>query len=628
MINPRSLHALALAVGLLGGVLVGCGTKPASCTNCAGCCDSKGTCQTGTANDVCGSAGNVCSACQVSTSCKLGLCVANSNGTGGGTGGGTTGGGTGGGTTGGGTGGGTTGGGTGGGTTGGGTGGGTQPMQATITELANGTLTDGTCVELHGVVMSAVFADGDDTFTTDAGTRMARSAFYLSEKNLTTTAPFTGVEVVVDIGQVAPTTSPGDDVTVAGIVRTNFGHPTLRLIASCAQFTKVGTTTMPAPAVVTIASIGQSGGSSGCPVTGAAWVDGTDARGYDGTLARFTAGSVSAPRDTFGQFEVADGTGSKLQVANTLGTTVAPTVGQVVTSITGFGQFSFCRRKLRPRDNAEVVLAAVVTTCGSGGRADHLVISEISVTPTPGEFVEIFNPTASSLDLTDVYLYNATFAATDGGPGCKYAFQPTGGACGDAFGDFNLRFPAGATIAPSEVQVVALTGANAYCATYGCSTGAAKPTYEISPPTGDDATVPNMRGVWDLNAANFPDGGVQGGFGFLTNGSEDLVLYSWNGSASTVKDIDYVVWGTSLGVRTDKTTYAGYSADTAASSQVPAPGAPTVTQSIQRVCLNEGTETHTAGNGITGHNETSENLANDFLLLDKTPMVLAPNAAP
>jgi len=629
----RNLHALALVVGLATGAVlaVACGTPSHTCpSSCTGCCDTTGTCQLGTMNTACGSSAQLCISCQPSTHCSVGLCVPDGTGgsTGGGTGGGSTGGGTGGGATGGGTGGGATGGGTGGGATGGGAGGGTT--QHTITEVANGSLTEGQCVEVRGVAMSPPFSDNDDTYTPDGGVKLNRQGFYVSEKNLTTTVPFSGVEVVLDIGQTTPSVVPGDDVDLIGIVHTNFGHQTLRLVAGCSQVSKLGTAATPAPAQVTLAGIGQSGGSTGCPVTGAPWVDGADARGYDGTLARFTNGTVSAPRDTFGLFEVSDGLAplSKLQVANTLGLTLAPNLGDSVSSITGFGHFSFCRRKIRPRTDADVSLVPVVTTCGSGGRADHLLISEISVTPTAGEYVEIFNPTAAVIDLTNVYVYNATFNAADGGLGCKYFLQPSGAACGDAFGDFNLRFPPGALIGPSELQTIAVTGAVNYCFTYGCATAAAKPTYEIAPPTGDDFTVPNMGGAWDPNPANFPDAGFQGGYGFLTNASEDLVLYSWDGTSSTVRDIDYVVWGASLGVRTDKTGIAGYTADTPVASQLPAPGAPAVTQSIQRVCLNEGAETRGGGNGVTGHNETSENLTNDFVLRDKTPKAQTVGAVP
>ena len=89
-----------------------------------------------------------------------------------------------------------------------------------------------------------------------------------------------------------------------------------------------------------------------------------------------------------------------------------------------------------------------------------------------------------------------------------------------------------------------MTSAANWCATNGaCAAG--KPDFEIPPPaTGcaaltDDATVPNMEGRWDnTNPQTFcnappPGGGANAGpFGFLTNASEDMVLFTWDGAAA------------------------------------------------------------------------------------------------
>jgi hypothetical protein len=51
-------------------------------------------------------------------------------------------------------------------------------------------------------------------------------------------------------------------------------------------------------------------------------------------------------------------------------------------------------------------------------------------------------------------------------------------------------------------------------------------------------------------------------------------------------------------------------------------------QSMQRVCLNEGTETLAAGNGLTTHNETSENLATTFVIANPTLKAATVGALP
>ncbi len=75
--------------------------------------------------------------------------------------------------------------------------------------------------------------------------------------------------------------------------------------------------------------------------------------------------------------------------------------------------------------------------------AERLLLTEIVVTPTGGEFIEIFNPGAAAVDLSDVYLTDATFA---GGNVFYYNIVTGSDAGGGGFGDFHARFPDGAQI--------------------------------------------------------------------------------------------------------------------------------------------------------------------------------------
>ncbi len=250
--------------------------------------------------------------------------------------------------------------------------------------------------------------------------------------------------------------------------------------------------------------------------------------------------------------------------------------------------------------------------CGAGATADHLLINEVSVTPTEEEFVEIYNPTAAAIDLTQYFLYGATFVAPDGGTSCHYRDIVTGAQCGGAFNDFSLQFPAGAMIGPGVVQTIAMSGAADYCRDVAPCDGGVFPTYEVRlTGNADFANVPDMRGFADV------DGGAN--TGLLTNASEDLVLFRWDGVAATVKDVDYVIWGTNLQVRTDKTGISSYVADTPVASQRPLAGTAALTTSWQRLCTNEGAETKSAGNGLTFHDETSEPLDTTWTLTAKTP---------
>jgi hypothetical protein len=102
---------------------------------------------------------------------------------------------------------------------------------------------------------------------------------------------------------------------------------------------------------------------------------------------------------------------------------------------------------------------------------DHLLITEFAVTPTAGEFVEIYNPTDQTIDLSNYYLTDATFP---GNPPAYYYNTVTGNGGGGTFADFNARFPAGATIAPGAYQTIALNGSNNFMTAYGVA-----PTYEL-----------------------------------------------------------------------------------------------------------------------------------------------------
>ena len=73
-----------------------------------------------------------------------------------------------------------------------------------------------------------------------------------------------------------------------------------------------------------------------------------------------------------------------------------------------------------------------------------------------------------------------------------------------------------------------------------------------------------------------------------------------------VQDVDYFIYGN--GPRTSKTGIGTYLADTAVGSQISMDAGTSPTTSYQRACYNEQNETKTGGNGITGHNETSEPL--------------------
>lgn len=235
-----------------------------------------------------------------------------------------------------------------------------------------------------------------------------------------------------------------------------------------------------------------------------------------------------------------------------------------------------------------------------------LLISEITVTPTAGEFIEIYNPNTTSVDLTHVYITDATFAGSN-----TYYYNIVTGANagGGTFGDFLARFPDGASILPGEYQTISLAGSEDYVTTYGTI-----PTYELYEDSSSADAIPDMlEGI----AGSINN---QGGF---TNGGEVAILFYWDGVSDLVTDLDYVVWGDKAEA-VDKTGVSIDGPDLDADTSTYQNDTPIADQdvvatlshlggdSFQRRDLNEGLEIISNGNGSGGADETSEDLSNTW----------------
>ncbi|MCW5805774.1 MAG: lamin tail domain-containing protein [Deltaproteobacteria bacterium] len=217
--------------------------------------------------------------------------------------------------------------------------------------------------------------------------------------------------------------------------------------------------------------------------------------------------------------------------------------------------------------------------------AAALLLTEVVLAPTAGEFVEITNPTAQTVDLSTYYL-------SDSG---QYFRLPAGAPTMDA-NDFIVKFPAGAMIAPGATITVAIDTAANFTTTYGIA-----PTFSIASGT--------MTGIAASGAAT------------LTNGGEPIVLFQWNGQADLVRDVDIVLAGvpSAANLLADKSGVAidGPDADTTPSTYatdartIPAQAAaPASGKSTKRVRFPAGHQLATGtGNGLDGTDETSENTA-------------------
>ena len=235
----------------------------------------------------------------------------------------------------------------------------------------------------------------------------------------------------------------------------------------------------------------------------------------------------------------------------------------------------------------------------------HLLIGEIVTRPSGGEMIAIVNPTSAAVDLSDYFisdshLYYKIASST---------FTTSSGS------DFAARFPEGASIGAGERRVVALANASGAEMSFASFYGR-KPDFELRPTANgaeDDPSVPNMR-----SAQASPSIGVNGS---LTDGGEPVVLFVYR-TGPRVFDVDYVFYGVKGAANppVDKTSIAidggadeRYADDTPAALQSVA-AAPPEGSSLCRCKAAETGERATMGNGLSGHDETSEDVGAAFAI--------------
>lgn len=214
----------------------------------------------------------------------------------------------------------------------------------------------------------------------------------------------------------------------------------------------------------------------------------------------------------------------------------------------------------------------------------EVLISEVRVSPSAAEFFELHNPGGSPVDLSWVYVadYPAYHQITTGGG------APTSA-------DFRLRFPAGTEIAPGGYVTVSLESAAHFDSEYGLT-----PDFDLNESI---QAAPAMEGEYTGSAS-------------LSNATEMLVVFYWDGASDLVTDLDYIAWGSTTqhmdktGVVAGSSTYAD---ETPPASQdtpkSPEDGA------LSRCLIGEGAEATSGGNGVGGDDETSEDFSETFQLL-------------
>ena len=283
------------------------------------------------------------------------------------------------------------------------------------------------------------------------------------------------------------------------------------------------------------------------------------------------------------------------------------------------------RRTVGPVAGSLVLSLIACIVAGSARAADHLLLTEFAVTPTAAEFVEVYNPTGAFIDLSNYYLSDFVLAASTD-PAQNYWRIVNGTLIPDpAFpNDFLARFPDGASIAPGQTIVVSLHDDAGFSAEWSSDELPVTADFELA----DDGETDGVPAMIDPGPELVGVPLIQSEAG-LSNAREVVVLFHWDGESDLVQDVDIVQWSDSgpdfttlspnkTGQATDgpdaDATATFYQPDTAPALQDLAfPGQHDFGLTVTRVDFNEGNETLTGGNGILGHDETSENYSATWL---------------
>jgi MYXO-CTERM domain-containing protein len=270
--------------------------------------------------------------------------------------------------------------------------------------------------------------------------------------------------------------------------------------------------------------------------------------------------------------------------------------------------------------------------------AQKLLITAVASTPTEAEYIAIYNPGNTAVDLHNYFLADTS---------TYYLITGTPAATGTS--DFIAQFPPMSTIGPGQTQYVAVGGAE--CFKSACPTAATPvvnfggfgfyPDYEIATnlaTTKTSMSVPDMiaqftgaigntHGLTNVSASGTPP---------TWTGGEPVILFYWDGqAASPVVDIDYMVYGVvssgNAGVNKTGLTVGAvtYNADHPAPNDkdhIALSFVGDVTVTCRKSPYAEGAQMTAGGNGVNGGDEISEDYWNTWQPCVDTDMDGLPDA--
>ena len=224
--------------------------------------------------------------------------------------------------------------------------------------------------------------------------------------------------------------------------------------------------------------------------------------------------------------------------------------------------------------------------------ADHLLLIRIVTQPDAAESFSIYNPTDSPIDLTNYYICDDKD---------YYKMQMDGDmAPSSSIRGFTVQFP-DISIFPGDTFHIVLS--ESYNDFYG------------------DNFVPDL--IMYGSETNSMLKTESGSIGFAGNKIDDttelLILFYWDGnSESLIRDVDYFVWSLLGGISgvVNKTNIGDYLDDVALENQLYFEESADEYYAYSRIDVEEIGEIEVRGNGITGHDETSENFRQSWEVIE------------
>jgi len=102
----------------------------------------------------------------------------------------------------------------------------------------------------------------------------------------------------------------------------------------------------------------------------------------------------------------------------------------------------------------------------------------------------------------------------------------------------------------------------------------------------------------------------------MNDNAEMIILFYWDGNpTSPIQDVDYFIWGSSQNAF-DKSDLSGYQNDTPIGDQLYFEESADEYYAFSRIGIEESNELEMGGNGITGHDETSENFRESWEIIE------------